>query len=549
MSVITSKYRSDTARRFVDDVTFSDYYMFVSSTANTTVVNSEKSKKEFLEKTIFGKKITAQEVLYMVKNYPWEIDTVYDQYDDSLDMSNKRFYTVVYPVNNEAGDYRIYKCLSNNSSAKSLTPPNYSESQDDQIYRLADGYVWKYLFNISELEFDAYNTRGYIPIISPESNTAVQTSSISQIVIENLTNRGYEKSEGFVFQVLLETGEIVITASSGTLSAIENYYSGYTFYVTSVFGSDSRSYVVDTYTYDPDSKQAVITINEVADYNVLTGSASYKLLPRIEIKGDGTGAVGLANVSANGSITSVTMLSKGSGYKNATAFVPDPFSFDPNTLNSLNERAILRPILSSPGGHASNLIDELMCRHVLAYTTITETDNFTVPATNNFTSIGIVKNPEFKNIANNDIFDNRIELALDSHSLSVNEIVTQIETDVNSPFYNDVTFSGKVHEVSNNFVYICEYMGSYPNSTSFANTDFSDISLNINLPIRSSSNQILNINTDNDPEYPLEYDIDYPGFSISPYVQRTGEVYYMNSFFPITRTEESRERFKILLEF
>ena len=57
MSVITSKYRSDTARRFVDDVTFNDYYMFVSSTANTTVINSEKSKTEFLEKTIFGKKI------------------------------------------------------------------------------------------------------------------------------------------------------------------------------------------------------------------------------------------------------------------------------------------------------------------------------------------------------------------------------------------------------------------------------------------------------------------------------------------------------------
>jgi hypothetical protein len=550
MSVITSKYRSDTARRFVDDVTFNDYYMFVSSTANTTVINSEKSKTEFLEKTIFGKKIGAQEVFYMIKNYPWEIDAVYDQYDDNLDMSNKKFYTVVYPVNNEVGDYRVYKCLFNNGGAKSLTPPNYSVSQQDQIYALADGYVWKYLFNISELEFDDYNTRGYIPIMSTESgNTAVQTSSISQIVITNSTNRGYEKSEGFVFQTATGTGEIIITASSGTLNAIENYYTGYTFYVTSVFGNDSRSYVVDTYTYDPASKRAVITLTEAPDYSVLTDSASYKLLPRIEIKGDGTGAVGLANVSANGSITSVTMLSKGSGYKNATAFVPDPFSFDPSSLNSLNERAILRPILSSPGGHASNLIDELMCRHILAYTTLTETDNFTIPATNNFTSIGIVKNPEFKNIANNDIFDNRIELALDNHSLAVNEIVTQIETDVNSSFYNEVIFSGKVHQVSNNFVYICEYMGPYPNSSSFANTDFSDISLNINLPIRSADDQILNINTDNDPEYPLEYDIDYPGFSISPYVQRTGEVYYMNSFFPITRTEESRERFKILLEF
>lgn len=549
MSIITSKYRSDTARRFVDDVTLNDYYMFVSSTANTTVANSEKSKREFLEKTIFGKKITMQEVFYMIKNYPWEIDTVYDQYDDSLDMSNKRFYTVVYPVNNEVGDYRIYKCLFNNGGAKSLTPPNFNVSQQDQIYRMADGYVWKYLFNISELEFDAYNARGYIPIMYPDSNTAIQTSSISEIVVINSTNRGYEKSEGFVFQVLEGSGEVVITSSSGDLNAIENYYSGYTFYVTSVFGNDSRSYTVDTYTYDPDSKQAVITLNEAADYNVLTGSASYKLVPRVEIKGDGTGAVALAQVSANGSITGVEIIDAGSGYKNVIAFVPDPFSFDPSSLNSLNERAILRPILSSPGGHGSNLIDELMCRHILVYTNFTETDNLTIPATNNFTSIGIVKNPEFKNAGNNDIFDNRIELALDSHSLSVNEIVTQIETDVNSPFYNEVIFSGKVHEVSNNFVYLCEYVGPYPNSTSFANTDFSDISLNINLPIRSADNQILNINTDNDPEYPLEYDIDYPGFSISPYVQRTGEVYYMNSFFPITRTEQSRERFKILLEF
>jgi hypothetical protein len=198
MSIITSKYRSDTARRFVDDVTFNDYYLFVSSTANTTVLNTEKSKKEFLEKTLFGKKITSEEVFFMIKNYPWEIDTVYDQYDDNTDMTNKKFYTVVYPVNNEVGDYRIYKCLFNNYGAKSTTPPNYSALQQDQIYRLADGYVWKYMYNISELEFDAYNTRGYIPIIqdTPASNNEILTSSVDQVFVVNPTqNKGYEKSK------------------------------------------------------------------------------------------------------------------------------------------------------------------------------------------------------------------------------------------------------------------------------------------------------------------------------------------------------------------
>lgn len=548
MSVITSKYRSDTARRFVDDVTFNDYYLFVSSTANTTVINSEKSKKEFLEKTIFGKKIDPEEVFYMIKNYPWVVDSVYDQYDDSLDMSNKKFYAVVYPVNNEVGDYRVYKCLFNNYGAKSTIPPNYNSGQQGQIYKLADGYVWKYLFNISELEFDAYNTRGYIPIMSAEGNTAIQTTSIDEIFVENPTrNRGYEKSVGFIYEA--NAVDVTITASTGTLNEIRNYYSGYTFFVTDIFGV-SDMFTVDTYVYDAVDKKGTITlVEDISESSVLFGSAAYKLVPRIVIRGDGTGAKAYPEVSANGSITSVNMFNAGTGYKNAVAFVPDPFSFDPNSISSLSERVILKPVLSPPGGHNVNLIDELMCRHVLTHVSITEADNITLPTSNDFTSVGIVKNPEFKTAGNNDVFDNRIELALDSHSLSINEIVTQIETDIESPFYNEVIFSGKVHSVSNNFVYICEYSGPFPNSTSFANTDFSDISLNINLPIRSGDNEILNINTDNDPEYPPEYDIDYPGFSISPYVQRTGEVYYMNSFFPITRTEASRERFKILLEF
>ena len=549
MSIITSKYRSDTARRFVDDVAFSDYYLFVSSTANTTVSNTEKSKKQFLEKTLFGKKITSEEVFFMIKNYPWEIDTAYDQYDDDADMTNKKFYTVVYPVNNEVGDYRIYKCLFNNYGAKSTTPPNYSALQQDQIYRLADGYVWKYMYSISELEFDAYNTRGYIPIIEDVAvgNNEISTSSVNQIFVVNPTqNRGYEEARGLVFEVNPQ-GDIVITPGSGTLNAIRNYYSGYSFYVTSVFGV-SNTYTIDTYAYDQIFNRAVVTLVEgVPDDGILSTSASYKLLPRIVITGDGTGATAVANVSSDGTITGVAVLNPGSGYTNVTALVPDPFSFDPSTLSSLDERVILRAVLSPIGGHSADLIDELKCKNILMYTTFTETDNITLPTSNDFTSIGIVKNPLFKNVANNDIFDNRIELALDDHSLAVNEIVTQIETDPSSAFYNQVTFSGKVHAVSNNFVYICEYIGPYPNSTS--NTDFSDISLNINLPIRSADNQILNINTDNNPEYPLEYDINYPGFSISPYVQKTGEVYYMNSFFPITRTEESREQFKILLEF
>lgn len=553
-TVATSNYRSGLTRLFVEDIGFNSYYLFASKTSNTSVINSNTSKLNFLENTLFGKRINSEEVFYMIRNYPWLSDTTYDQYDDSIDISKKMYYAVVYPENNQTGDYRIYKCLFNNYGARSINPPNYSLSTADQIYIMPDGYIWKFMYSLSEIEFEKYNNLGYIPIINEaNSNTVVSdTSSVDQIFVTNAnTNKGYEKVQGSIFEINSVTGEIVISETIvNSLSAVGNYYTGYTFYVTNNI-PNSRAYRVSSYAYNPTTKRATIKLDEgVPNDGVLVTTSSYSLLPRIDIRGDGSGAVAIANVSNLGAIETVRVLNKGSGYTNATATVPDPFAFDPVAFGSLNERAILRQVLSPPGGHASNLVDELSCRHALVYVDITDFDNTIISSTNKFASIGIVKNPEFKTIQPS-IFDNRIELALDSHLLSADEIVTQIETsDTTSEFYNEVRFRGKVHDVSNNFIYLCEYMGSFPNDIgTYANTDFSDISLKVNLPLLSPQNEVLVINIDNNPAYPIDYGVNYPGFRLSPYVQRSGEVYYMSSFEPITRTEESSERFKILLEF
>jgi hypothetical protein len=555
-TVVTSNYRSDLVRLFVDDVSMNNYYLFVSSTANTTVSNTRNSRNDFLEKTLFGKVIDTDEVFFMIRNYPWLSNSVYDQYDDILDLSGKRYYAVVYPENNQTGDYRTYKCLFNNYGSESINPPNYSDSTPDQIYAMPDGYVWKFMYSLSELEFEKYNTRGYIPIPNNantgSSNTAItDLSSIDQIFVTNLTNRGYEKLQGSISEINTVTGEIAITGlTPSNPSAIENYYAGYTFYVTA--NTDSQTYEVSTYSFNSSTKTVIVELKEgTPNDGVLVEGSTILMVPRIEIRGDGSGANVILNVLSDGNIRSTRVINKGSGYTNAVATVPDPFAFDPLASNSINERILLRPILSPPGGHGSNLVDELSCRHALVYVDVSDFDNSIIPTTNDFASIGLVRNPEFKSFPSPTIFDNRIELALDSHNLSANETVTQIETsDTTSDFYNEVRFSAKVHEVSNNFVYLCEYMGPFPNDVgTFANTDFSDISLKIDLPLLSSQSEVLVINTDNNPAYPAGYDIDYPGFNLSPYVQRSGEVYYMSSFLPITRTEESSERFKILLEF
>jgi len=532
--ILTDKHRSDNTRIFVEEFDANDFYLFVSSKDRTDAVNSLWSKNDFLEKTIFGKKITKEDVYFLIKNHPWQKGSVYDQYDDKSDLSDKKFYAVVYPRNNNTGGYRIYKCISNNYGAPVESPPVYTETSSDQIYRTADGYVWKFMFNLTTLEFDRYSSVGYIPIIEPDigANTFISGSSseMSQIIVENPTeNIGYEKISGTVEEVFNDS----IFISGPDLNRFENYYSGKYMYLTNTNGI-SFVYTIDTYVYNINTLRAEVTFLQNDPSNEINTGSTFDILPRVEIRGDGTGAVGIPVIS-NNSVTAIEMLEYGSGYTNAVAEIIDPLYFTPTDPNSNDKKAIIRPVLSPRGGHGTNLIDELKCKHCLLFAGITETDNLILPSTNEFTKIGLVKNPEFAN-SPPIVFDNRISIQFDEAIPFVeNETVTQVD------IANEIFFSAKVHEIeqddvantelqdSSSTVYLSEFMGPYRNQS---NTTLTTISSEF--PIISSQGAPVEINnTIEEPEY----------------IQRSGEVYFMYDFNPIERTEQSREEFKIVLEF
>ena len=527
-NIITSKFRSDSVRFFLNDLENNDYFLFGSSADRTTAVNSLVSTNDFLERTIFGKEVTAEEnFFYVIKNYPWQINEIYDQYDDAIDLSDKRYYAVVYPENNSTGDFRVYKCLFNNYGAPSLFPPTPNEDN-------GDGYIWELMYIISETDFNKYNTLGYIPITANTlvANTSFATSAIDKIIVENNTeNNGYEvvlaSTSGELGSVNIVGGNydtIVIEAKTGfELSAFANYYSGNTFYAYNANTASANVYIIDTYTYNPITKKGTVTLlgSPANDGIIQQGLTDIEILPTIEITGDGSGAIAIPEV-VDGKIAKVIMIERGSGYTRASARVIDQFGFAPTAANSLDVVANLRIVLSPRGGHAANLVDELSCKHCLIYTEITEFDNNTFPTTNTFSKIGIVKNPEFT--SNTTIFDNRIQVQVaNTASLIVDDQVNQVDTN------NQIIFSARVHEVSanTNVVYLSEYHGPYQNQ---ANTNFS---IDSTISLRNPQGNIVGINT-----------ITYP-----PYVPKSGSVYYMTDFFPIERTTDSRELFKIIIEF
>jgi hypothetical protein len=523
MRLISNEYRTNVVELFLNDVMENEYYFFTSTIDSDQILkNTVADKKEFLNKTIFGKKINSAETFPVIKNFPWQPGEVFDQYDDTADLTNKKFYAIVYPESSNTGDYLIFKCLFNNYGNTSEVAPFYDPSVGDQIYNTADGYVWKFMYSLSVQEFDDYNAFGFVPIIA--SNTSIiDSKSISHIEVENPnTNFGYKTYTGTITAVNSE--ELVLLAGGGTtLSAFENFYRGQTIFVTNQ-SNVSRLYEILTYRFVALTGTGRMTVKNLDGF--IEPGCRYSILPRIDIKGDGEGASAIP-VIQDGQINRVIMLNKGFGYNTAITTLIDPeFDFNPDIQNSFDERATIRPILAQGQGHGMDIAKELYCNAAMLYSKITQADNISgiIPADNTYSRIGIVKNPEFNVLPSPDSFDNRIYVEFETQNFFlVGDVALQTEE-----LTSEISFEAIVHEVSNNAVYLAEYVGPYQNRES------TDVSFDPDLPLRNIQNQTYIINN----------------FTISDYVQRTGEVIYVASFTtPVFRTEDSQEQFKVILQF
>ena len=564
--ILSNSFKTDVTRLFIDDLANNDYYVFVSGIDTFSPEDAQASKTGFLERTLFGKKIAPADIHFMIKYYPWQVGQVYTEYDDTVNLADQRFYAVVGPNDNDTGDYRVFKCLNNNNGGAAATPPNYDVTNTNQIYITADGYVWKYMYVISTLEFDAYNAIGYVPITptpTPNNPTANTASTVSDIVVTNpADNFGYETYTGGIISSPAPSGVIIVTpfTSSPDWSPITNYFTGQYMYTTNPINGVSRLFKITYYSYNEVTGNAEIRVG--AEY--LTGvptpdlagvesNANFKIIPRLDIIGDGTGAVAIPNI-VNNQITSITVLDEGSGYTNAIASIVDPGAnqFLPEDNTTTDVRALIRPRLSPPGGHGFNLIDELRCKHFSFYGYITADDNTKIGDVNTYGGVGIVRSPEFDTVnsrtwrsgqANTapvpNVFDNRIAVVTDDYSkVTANSTIIQVNSS------NETVFSAKVHEVdeSANTIYLAEYLGPYTNDTSTGSTlhenTTNDVPLDLTLPFRNETGQTLNINS------PVTSNV-----TLSDYMQKTGEVYFMENFFPLARTDLSREEFKFVLEF
>lgn len=188
---------------------------------------------------IGGKKITGNDVRHVIPRVNWTANTVYRAYDDLSENTD------CYVMNS---DWSVYKCIANNNGSKSNTQPLSISTTDDFV--AADGYVWKYLYTISDFEKLKFSTSNYIPVKTLENDDGslqwqVQNNAVSgalhSIVLLN-GGSNYTNSSNILVTI---AGDGTYASATATINSISNTVnsisilsrgSGYTKAVVSITG-------------------------------------------------------------------------------------------------------------------------------------------------------------------------------------------------------------------------------------------------------------------------------------------------------------------------
>ena len=464
-ALVTNKFRIHNAKQFVeafDEVSYSsggavtdssgllnsNMYLFIGKPTAWSDDSTPPSPTDAVANThyenwrdmIAAKKITASDVSHCIPRKNWTNNTSYFAYTHtSATLTSQDFYVMTT-------DYNVYKCLSNTDTTSTGAVDTTSTVQPTgtgtSIISTADGYKWKFMYQISAADALKFVTPNYIPVDtvrranghlantfdnSPGQNqfdveTAAASTGNGAIEVIHMTSRGA--------QYLGETGTLssggtttsCTIAGSGiglnTLSAADCIVNS-DIYFTSGDASGQGATITD---YNQSTKVVTFTPAITAP----SSGSTYSIGPKIVISGDGQAANARATVNATGSINAVTVVAGGNNYSNATITVISNGS----QANSYNPTvATLTPIIGPAGGHGSDAVKELGGFYVLTNARLeySESNNFTT--NNDFRKVGMLAQPKYANgdFATASVVDQATTVVLTSWNgtqYSADELVT-----------------------------------------------------------------------------------------------------------------------------
>lgn len=536
-----------------------NYYVMASSIDKENVINnSQKEKREFQRRVLFGNRLSEDNIRYMFEMKQWQSNNVYAQFDDTADMGLTDFYVTVMDGDVNETSYKVFKCISNNGGTASINQPSTANLDINFETALEDGYVWKYMFQVPPSEYLLFATASALPYYPDQTVINNASEGISNIVIQN-TNYGIfsdyligDRSQtsttpavGAITQVAVDsepdnTWRLTISSANVVKSSRGAYKNMYVYIPSTGELFEILDSTIPT-NVSPSQNKLILAYVKTTTNIVSRADLECHIVPKVRVSypdADPTGEVAVAYgiLDWTGTVKSVQFKTKGSGYKYAVAELMMPPAIEDQAAG--NE---LRVIMSPTGGHGSDPVLELYMSKVSVMTNFF-TDNITnIPGTGSYTKIGLVKNPKFRDGTFPPDFDNRCKLSFNGNltaQIQVGYYITQVVGDelvegiVHEVKYDAANTQTNVWLVDNIGAYNAEFTPFIAEDTEAGIVGFSG-EIKVKVTPEAADSQTFVINNIEQNKY-------------TPY---SGVVLHFVDFDPITRTASRKEKVKLVFDF
>ena len=398
MKLITNNFRLFSADQFVESLTEAAnniYYVFVAKHTPFEEDNNPPIPQDDERTTLFriykdllyGKKVDSTDVAFVIKKAEWQSGTIYDQYVHDENNFEKNFF-VATPG---AGDsYDVFKCISNNRGAPSTYYPRLDEtSPADTFYETIDGYQWKYMYSITEAQWEKFSTNNFMPVFSNANVVANAVNGTIDFVQVTYSGSGYNMfTEGLVQGVVTIGIDQFITIEP-TSSTVTDFYKNCAIRI----GNELRivaEYVVTGTLRRIKVDRPFATTPTTSDF--------YYISPLITSSGacceDGNGfeARALVNAAAANSIYKVEIVNRGTNYTFANLVAVGGVTTVANT-------AAFKDIISPKNGHGANPAKELGSKGCIISSKFDASlSGGKVINENDFRTVGLLRDPVFANV-------------------------------------------------------------------------------------------------------------------------------------------------------
>ena len=377
-------------------ITIGNHVPYANEAEPNIVVDTVAEEKQTWDNMFAAKRITGNDVDFVIPRVNWTANTTYRQYDDTITISNlvstntsqnlKPFYAITSARN-------VYKCLSNNSSANSTVEPTGDYTTSNGNIATADGYIWKYMYNIKPS--NKFFNDEFMPAPSSTADldfnvdpSGVVEGELTTIVVTN-SGTNYRQASNIVVdaftagQTSLKLANTSLTLGIFSIPTLANLNN----LSISGLGLSSGSHIASVDEITGTLTLSTATVNSGGNANTIT------IATRIFIDGDGNGAEAIAVLSnttsgvaaANANVSKITVTTIGTNYNFANAFV-----FGSGT------GAAARVILAPKFGHAFDPARELNANNIMLITRVGEldsTENGLISTDTSFRQISLLRDP------------------------------------------------------------------------------------------------------------------------------------------------------------